>query len=128
MNKITVPDAVNRGLNFFAISVFGMTGIGALQEFIEEDDTTIKTEDTFFITEALLAVVWYKFSGKALKRTLVPFYFMFAGFLTKSFGLYFEKKDPTTHFLDYGYFGILGMAILIFIYQYYKNRELTKTK
>jgi hypothetical protein len=127
MRNMTVIDAVNRGINFFAISVFGITGIGSFHEFVEEDDTGDKMDDSFYVTEALVAVIWYKYSGKSIKRTLIPFYFMFAGFLTKGIGLYNEQHTSTPSKSELAYFFVLGMTIIVFLYQFYKYRNITKT-
>src|SRR5437868_15186661 len=97
MNKMNVAESINRGINFFAISIFGIAGIGTLYKFIEEEDATDKTADSIFVTETLIAFIWYKYSGKALKRTLIPFYFLFAGFITKSIGLYIDQDNAAAH-------------------------------
>lgn len=126
MKKMTVAEAVNRGLNFFAISLFGIIGIGALHEVIDENDFQDKMEDGFFVVLTLLAVVWYLFSGKAMKKTLIPFYFLLAGFIIKYIGITIESADQVANIPDYEYMGILGLVLIIFFYQFYKDQLLPK--
>ncbi len=125
MQTLTVAQAVNRGINFFAIAVYDIIGIGAIHEVINEDDPEDKMEDELFVVSALLALVWYKLSGKAMKRTLIPGYFLLIGILIKLIGIGIEYSDKLESSPDIAYIGILGTTLLIFLYQYYKFRDST---
>lgn len=125
---MTVREAVNRGLNFFATAVLAILASDTVYEAVSEDEWTDKVDDVVLAAIVIGAIVWYLRGRNRYTRSFVPLIFMIFGGIIEIAGLLVERDDTQAVGPDIGVVLYMALAILVVAWQLWNTRKSRTTQ
>lgn len=125
---MNVKEAINRGLNFFAVAVLGIEGFQALFEAITENELIDKIDDLIVVGVAIRAIIWYIRGNNKTKRSFFPGVLLLVVLAAKIGAFFVEHDDAQAIGPDYGILSVIVLTIIIFSWQYYSVRKSNSDK
>lgn len=123
--NLTVPEAINRATNLFAIGFLGVFGAAIVTEVFHEDEWSHKADDAILFVLAVAGVIWYLTRRHHISRSWLPLGLLAVGLVVKALAAFWlEANDPTDQGDDIGSVFFLAGAIIFAGYQLYTTRRL----
>ncbi len=115
-------DAINRGINFFGITVLSIDASLALFEIFNETEWIDRADDILVTLLSIIGIVWYLIGGNRFRRNPLPLIFLFLAWILKIVTVFItERDDANAVGPDYGLIVTLGLATIVFAWQYFRT-------
>ncbi len=117
-------DAINRGLNFFGVTVLAIDASLALFEIFNETEWIDRIEDVGVTALAIISIVWYLVGRNRYQRNPLPLVCLGLAWVLKMIAVFgTEFDDSNARGPDIGLIVTLGLATIVFIVQYIRTRR-----
>ena len=121
---MNVHDAVNRGVNFFGVTVLSIDASLALFEIFNENEWIDRADDLVVTALSLIGIIWYLVGRNRYQRNLLPLILLFLAWILKLVAVFVTEHDDSNAVgPDIGLIVTLGLATIVFTYQYFKSRR-----
>ena len=120
---MTVREAINRGLNIFAIANLAILATSIIHGLLVAPDWAARLDDIAFGAIAVLAVGWYLWGRHRYQRSLAPLVFLVLGLVTKLIGMWVAYGTIVFGGPDFAIAAYLLLTIIVFAWQRYATRE-----
>ncbi len=116
-------DAINRGLNFFGIAILSIDASLALFEIFNETEWIDRLDDIVVAGLSIIGIAWYLVGRHRYERNPLPLTFIFLAWILKMVAVFLTERDDSNAVgPDYGLIVTLGLATIVFAWQYFKTR------
>jgi hypothetical protein len=121
---VTTTDAVNRGYNLMVTAVLFFAGAAFGTVAFNEADLIDKIDDFGLLIVGAVAVVWYLWSGNAVRRSVLPLVLGIVALVVQLSAIVFERDDPTAFGDNVGGIILFTPFVIFAIYQYMRSGRL----
>jgi hypothetical protein len=122
---MSVPDAVNRGLTFFAVAVLAMLATSAFHGLQVARDWAAALAQLAFVAIAVGAAAWYLWGQNRYRRSLTPLVFLGLALASKLISIWLTSGRLVLGGPDFALAALLLETIGIFGWQLYTTRDST---
>jgi hypothetical protein len=127
MQEMSVPQAVNRGVNLLGVALLSIDASLALFEVINETEWIDRLDDLVVVALAVAAIVWYLAGSNRFTHSPLPVIFLGLAWIMKVIGLFvIERDDANAAGPDYGLIVTLLLATIVVAYQYLRAPRLVE--
>ncbi len=117
-------DAMNRGLNFFGVALLSIDASLALFEIFNETEWIDRLDDMLVAVLSIIGIIWYLSGRNRYQRNPLPLVFLFLAWILKMVTVFVTERDDSNAVgPDYGLIITLGLATIVFAWQYFKTRR-----
>ncbi len=117
-------DAMNRGLNFFGVTVLAIDASLALFEILKKGEWIDRIEDVGVSLLAVVGIVWYLVARNRYQRNPLLLICLGLTWVLKMVAVFgTEFDDANARGPDIGLIITLGLATIVFIVQYIRTRR-----
>ncbi len=117
-------DAINRGLNFFGITILSIDASLALFEIFNETEWNDRFDDFVVTGLSIIGIIWYLVGRNRYQRNPLPLVILALAWILKLVAVFvIERDDSNAVGPDYGLIITLGLATIIFAWQYFRSRR-----
>jgi hypothetical protein len=128
VSKMTVQEAVQRGINFFGIAVMAIVNLAVASIIFTETDLADKGDDILAVVIGLTGIGWYLIGRNRFKRSYVPLILIIVSFIVKlSTALFGEAGDPAAQGDDIGISIVFLLAAIAMAWVMVRNRNAAAT-
>jgi|SRR5581483_4180333 len=120
---MTVREAINRGLNFFATANLAILATSIIHGLQVAPDWTGRLDDIAFGAVVMIAIAWYLWGRHRYEHSLAPLVFLVLGLATKLMGMWTTYGAIIFGGPDFGIAAYLLLTIVVFAWQLYAMRE-----
>lgn len=117
-------EAMNRGLNFFGVTVLAIDASLALFEIFNENEWIDRIEDVGVSLLAVVGIAWYLVGRNRYQRNPLPLICLGLAWMLKMIAVFgTEFDDANARGPDIGLIVTLGLATIVFGVQYIRTRR-----
>ncbi|HEU4793787.1 MAG TPA: hypothetical protein VFS96_09025 [Nitrolancea sp.] len=118
---MTVQEAVNRGLNFFAVAFLAIVGIPSTIHVLQIASGWAQRLDGIALgLIAIAAIGWYLYGQNRYQRSVVPLVFLSLALATQVAALLMQRAAGGPNF---GISVFMLLAIIVFGWEFFGTRE-----
>jgi uncharacterized membrane protein YadS len=121
--SLTVPEALNRGLNFFGVAVLGLLATSLIHGLQAAPHWRARIDDLALAAITVGVVLWYLRDRNRYRRSVVPLAGLLLGVAVKLAGIWLTYGALVLAGADFGIAFYLLLAALIYAWQYYRLGE-----
>lgn len=115
---MTVKDALNRGINFFAVSSLTILATSIIHGLQISPELPDKLDDIALGVLALVGLGWYNWGRNRFLRSLTPFFLLTGAAVAKVAGMFISAGRFVFGGADFAIALFLLLAALVFLWQY----------
>ena len=122
--RLTAEQLVYRGYNLMISLVLVLSGLAFGAVLFAEEDLPDKIDDAGLLVVAVLAALWYLFSGSRYRRSIVPVALAALALVIQVVAVPIENDDTTAFGDNIGGLMMFIPFLIFAIYQYRRTASL----
>ncbi|GEM_PF-2077574 len=115
---MTVKDALNRGINFFAVTSLTILATSIVHGLQISPEPSDKLDEIAFGVLTLAGLGWYNWGRNRFQQSLVPFFLLVGSAIAKVAGMFVSTGGFVFGGADFAIALFLLLFALVFLWQY----------